>query len=118
MSPVTYSQTEISQACFLPHHGVLQPGRSTTKLRVVFDSSCKTTSGLSLKVGPVVQSDLFTILTQFQLHSVAFTSDCEKMYRQVLIHKEDRIHQNILWRFNKNDKLQSYQLNTITYGTS
>ncbi|GJQ75227.1 hypothetical protein Trydic_g9827 [Trypoxylus dichotomus] len=34
---------------YLPHHGVIKMDSTTTKLRVVFDASVKTSSGLSLK---------------------------------------------------------------------
>ncbi|GFV99929.1 hypothetical protein TNCV_3567201 [Trichonephila clavipes] len=33
---------------FLPHHGVINDNRSTTKLRMVFDGSFKSTNGNSL----------------------------------------------------------------------
>ncbi|XP_070144684.1 uncharacterized protein [Drosophila kikkawai] len=73
---------------FIPHHCVLKPESSTTKLRVVFDASCKTTSNKSLNdilyAGPTVQSELFAILLRFRTHKYVFTADIEKMYRQNL----------------------------------
>ncbi|GFW46397.1 uncharacterized protein LOC107944824 [Trichonephila clavipes] len=46
---------------FLPHHGVINDNSSTTKLRVVFDSSFKSTNGNSLNdillTGKKLQSD-------------------------------------------------------------
>ena len=54
---------------YLPHHAVFKEGGTTTKLRVVFDGSAKTPSGLSFnevqRVGPVVQNDLFSIILRF-----------------------------------------------------
>ncbi|XP_011170650.2 uncharacterized protein LOC105203543 [Solenopsis invicta] len=47
---------------FLPHHGVVRDDNLTTKLRVVFDASCPTSTGVSLndilQVGPTIQQDL------------------------------------------------------------
>ena len=53
-----------SNKCFyLPHHCVFKEDSTTTKLRVVFDGSAKTTKGVSindaLMVGPVVQDYFF-----------------------------------------------------------
>ncbi|KAK9712690.1 hypothetical protein QE152_g24759 [Popillia japonica] len=71
---------------YLPHHCVLKDS-TTTKLRVVFDASCKTTTGFSLnetlKVGPVIQRDLYTIILNFRKHNIVLTADIEKMYRQL-----------------------------------
>ncbi|XP_045499305.1 uncharacterized protein LOC123696951 [Colias croceus] len=44
---------------FLPHHGVFREHATTTKLRVVFDASMKSSSGVSLNdiqmIGPAIQ---------------------------------------------------------------
>jgi len=49
-------------AYYIPHLAVIKKDSETTKLRVVFDASCKTTSGHSLndffKIGPNLQKDL------------------------------------------------------------
>lgn len=106
---------------FIPHHCVLRPDSTTTKLRVVFDASAKTTSGHSLNdlmyVGPTVQSELFSILLRFRIPRFVFSTDVEKMYRQVLIDPKDRQFQLIIWRKDASKPLTYYQLNTVTYGT-
>lgn len=112
----------ISQTVYyLPHHGV-EKDSATTKLRVVFDGSCPTSTGVSINdlqmVGPTIQSDLFSILLRFRQHSYIASADVEKMYRQVLITPEQRSLQQIYWRRNPLDSLTSYQLNTVTYGTA
>lgn len=38
------------------------------------------------------------------------------MYRQILVHDEDRDYQRILWRFSMNDPIKEFRLNTVTYG--
>lgn len=69
----------------IPHHCVLKPDSTTTKLRVEFDASTKTSSGYSLNdlmyTGPTIQSELFSILLRFRLPKFVFTADIEKMYR-------------------------------------
>lgn len=107
---------------FMPHHGVLKPTSSTTKLRVVFDASASSTSGLSLnnvlKIGPTVQPQLFDILLRFRKHQYAFSADINKMYRQVLIDDSQHRLQQILWRSNTNDDISAFSLKTVTYGTA
>lgn len=114
------SQTNVCY--YMPHHGVLKEDRTTTKLRVVFDASAVTTSGYSLNniqmVGPTIQQDLFSILLRFRTHQIVISADIEKMYRQVLTKPEDRQLQRILWRKHCQDPIETYELNTVTYGTA
>lgn len=74
---------------FLPHHGILKENNHTTKLRVVFDASARTDSGVSLNdiqlVGPTIQNDLVSILMRFRRHAIVVCADIVKMYRQILV---------------------------------
>lgn len=107
---------------YIPHQAVIRESSSTTKLRVVFDASCKTSFGISLNqlmyVGPRIQQELADILLRWRKHQVAFTADIEKMYRQINIHEDDQPFQRILWRFNPWEDMREYKLTTVTYGTS
>ncbi|XP_055910695.1 uncharacterized protein LOC129945059 [Eupeodes corollae] len=45
-------------------------------------------------------------------------ADIRQMFRQILIHEDDRKYQMIVWRNEPNEILKYYLLNTVTYGTS
>lgn len=106
----------------IPHHGVFRDGSTTTKLRVVFNASSPTTSGVSCNdiqmVGPTVQDDLMSILLRFRQHKYVLSADVEKMYRQIIVHPSDRHLQHILWRDTTDESVKTFVLNTVTYGTS
>ncbi|KAF5302055.1 hypothetical protein FQR65_LT19138 [Abscondita terminalis] len=120
MKRVTGFEDSTGTGYFLPHHAVLKEDSLTTKLRVVFDASAKTTSGKSLNdllmIGPKLQNDIFPILLRFRTYQYVITSDIAKMYRQVLINETDTKYQRILWRFNKTDPIDVFELLTVTYG--
>lgn len=109
------------QKYFLPHHCVLRESSATTKLRVVFDASMKTTTGVSLNdimlKGFPVQPELFDILCRFRTFKYVLIADVQKMYRQILINPTHRHLQNILWREKPTDDIKCIELQTVTYGT-
>lgn len=119
--PPDLDHTQFS-SFYLPHHAVLKESSTTTKCRVVFDGSAKTTSEYSLNdilhVGPTVQQDLFSIVLRARKYNVILTGDIAKMYRQVVIEPSQRKLQLILWRSNPSKPLETYELNTLTYGTA
>ncbi|GFV21140.1 integrase catalytic domain-containing protein [Trichonephila clavipes] len=107
---------------FLPHHGVINDNSSTTKLRVVFDGSFKSTNGNSLNdillTGKKLQSDIFLTSLKFRFFPIASSTDIAKMYRQILISHDDACFQQIFWRKSPEEPLGVFKLNTVTYGTS
>ena len=119
---ITSTEAEQSKAYYIPHHAVLSKNSTTTKLRVVFDASSKTDSGVSLNdisvVGPKVQSDLISILIRFRTHTFVMITDIEKMYRQINIHPTQQNLQLILWRDTPDNPVKTYKLSTVTYGTA
>ncbi|XP_053686149.1 uncharacterized protein LOC128735691 [Sabethes cyaneus] len=110
-----------SQCYFMPHHAVLKPTSTSTKLRVVFDASARSSKlclNDVLQVGPTVQNDLFSILLQFRRHRFAFSADIAKMYRQILVDDRDSRFQRIFWRSQPSEPLRILELTTVTYGTA
>ncbi|XP_065172548.1 uncharacterized protein [Atheta coriaria] len=65
-------EDEVKTAYYIPHHAVLKESSSTTKLRVVFDASCKTSNGSSLNdklhTGPQLQQNIIDILLRWRNH--------------------------------------------------
>ncbi|XP_076394921.1 uncharacterized protein LOC143265617 [Megachile rotundata] len=118
---MTQVETFNTPGFYLPHHAVEKQSSSTTKVRVVFDGSAKTSSGISLNdalmTGPTIQDNLFALLLRFRMYAYVMTCDIEKMYRQFLVRPEDRAYQRIIWRDNRGN-LGTFELNTVTFGLS
>ncbi|XP_026471910.1 uncharacterized protein LOC113376214 [Ctenocephalides felis] len=109
-----------SFAYYLPHHAVFKNG--CDKIRVVFDASAKTSTGISLNdvlyTGQKLQQDIFTILLRFRSYNYVMTADIVKMFRQIRVKEEHQDLQRILWRENVHDKIKCFNLSTVTYGTA
>ncbi|XP_076385085.1 uncharacterized protein LOC105663785 [Megachile rotundata] len=113
-------QENFSSNYYLPHHGVWRKTSAITKLRVVFNASHKSTSGLSLNnlvhTGPNLLSEVFSILLRWRRHAIAFVADIEKMYRQIRVSQADCEFQKIVWRNSPTSQLSTYKLLTVAYG--
>ncbi|XP_058840688.1 uncharacterized protein LOC131696164, partial [Topomyia yanbarensis] len=73
------SEVSSSPNFYLPHHAILKPTSSSTKLRTVFDASAKSSSGVSLNdllmIGPAVQDSLLNIVMRFRIHRYVFSKN-------------------------------------------
>ncbi|GFS65116.1 DUF1758 domain-containing protein [Trichonephila clavipes] len=122
MREISQKRDDETPNCYIPYHLVINEKSTTTKCRVVFNASSKTKNGQSLNdvlmTGPKLQTEIFNHLIKFRSYRVAFAADIEKMYRQILISDEDCKYQRIVWRATPSDSLKSFELQTITYGTS
>lgn len=106
-----------AESFYLPHHVVIKPTSNTTKYRVVFNASAKSSSGISLNdtflKTPILQKDLFILLLQSRFHQYLILADIEKMYRQFLVDPKQRKYQKFFWSVN--DKIVEYILNPLTF---
>jgi len=120
MSRVTVNLGKEENAYYIPHQAVLRPESTTTKMRIVFDASAKTTTGFSLNdklfCGKKLQQDLPAIILRFRLHPVVFTADIKQMFRQVVVTEEHRPYQRLLYRFSLDVPVEEFQMNTLTFG--
>ncbi|XP_066253421.1 uncharacterized protein [Euwallacea similis] len=100
------SQQQIKEAnngFYLPHHAIIKEQSTTIKLRVVFDGSIVTISGL--------------FLNDVQHAEYEIQIDVKQMYRQIWVPKENKCYQRIVWRPDDTQPIQIFELNTVTYGT-
>lgn len=121
MRPMTDEErSSTATKYYLPHHAVIKESSSTTKVRVVFDASAKTSNGQSLNdnllVGPTIQNDLYTLILNWRLLEYVILADAEKMYRQIKVAPADQRFQCLVWRPNLDGPIVDYVLETVTFG--
>ena len=101
-----------SEVYYMPVHAVFKDSSTTTKVRAVFYASAKTTNHNSLNdllaVGPTLHPTLDQILIKFRSYAVAISGDITKMYREVLLHPDDRPLHRYIWREKEDADWQDY----------
>lgn len=120
MELVTAQIPEESKHFFLPHHAVMKSESSSTKMRVVFDASAKSSTGVSLNQtllsGQKLHNEICDILIQFRCYPIVFSCDIRQMFRQIRMHPDDRNFQLFFWRENPTQPLSIYCLTTVVFG--
>ncbi|VIO89378.1 Uncharacterized protein BM_BM18050 [Brugia malayi] len=79
-------QLGIIEKVDLPHHGVLTPNKSTTKIPIVYDTSAHLRDSKSLNEvlyrGPILLPDLVDVLLRFRMMETVILLDIEKAFLQ------------------------------------
>ena len=113
---------QYAEVYYFPMHAVRKETSSTSKLRIVFDASAKTSTGTSLNdhllVGPTVHAPLIDVLLRFRQHRVALTTDVSRMYRAVLLPEDQRDLHRFVWREDQSQPIKDYRMTRLTFGVS
>ena len=116
----------VVQSHYLPHRAVVREDAETTKVRVVFDASCKgSRDGTSLNdclhIGPPLTPLIFEILLRFRANKVALTADIEKAFLNIEIDANDHDCLRCLWINDiekKNPEIEVFKYNRVVFGVN
>lgn len=110
----------MATAYYIPHRAVYRPEKETSKIRIVLDASCKTSSGKSLNdvlhCGPNLQSKIFQLLLNFRLFEIAISADIEKMFFSIKVAHDHRRFQRILYRFQGGGPIETFEFGRVPFG--
>ena len=100
--PLVNLKKTSSETFYLPMHAVCKEHSTTTKVRVVFVASAKSSSGASLNdtllTGPTIHTPLIDVQLRFWFHRIALTADVSKMYRAIELVQSDHDLHRFIWR--------------------
>ena len=113
-------EASIDQTFYLPSHGVVKANSTTTKLRVVFDGSAKTSTKVSLNDTLLPTPNLYPLLTdvllEFRTHHIAVTGDIHKMFREIVLDKRDWDMHRFLAKDPDTNRLHNCRMKRLTFG--
>ena len=86
---------------FIPHHCV-KKNSITTLIRIVYDCSCRQSKDHSslndcLLTGPHFLNDLCAIIIRFRTHNYSISTNTEKAFLHIHLHKSDRECTHFFW---------------------
>ena len=98
--PETELGKENGQVHYLPHRPVVREDKDTTKIRSVFDASCKV-NGPSLNdclySGPNLLLKIFDVLLRFRFNRIGILADIKQAFLNVGIDDEHKDFLRFLW---------------------
>ncbi|UYV60621.1 hypothetical protein LAZ67_1001682 [Cordylochernes scorpioides] len=116
------SPEDLNRKChFLPHDPVVKANSNTTKIRPVFDASCKDKGNLSLNdclaSGPNVIEQIPSILLKFREKAIGVIADIRKAFLKIEVKEEDGDYLRFLW-WKNNHQIQVFRLKRVVFGVT
>ena len=106
---------------YLPMFGVVKESSTSTKLRVVYDASAKSSTGSSLNdtllPGPNLYPLLTAVILLFHAPRFAMSADISKMFREVSLHPDERDFHRYITR-DKQGQLKDQRMTRLTFGVA
>jgi hypothetical protein len=103
---------------YMPHSAVIRADKVTTKVRIVFDASCKD-NGVSLNdtlhKGIPRFTELFNVLQKIRVHKWVLFSDIEKAFYQIHLREMDKDLLRLLWRDEQGEQ-QVFRFRRVCFG--
>ncbi|XP_054723453.1 uncharacterized protein LOC129233452 [Uloborus diversus] len=121
---VTEAEMSSSKAChYLPHHPVVKSSSATTKVRPVFDASCKRPGYASLNdclsTGPSLLSEIPRLISKFRCGAIGVIADIKQAFLQLSLASKDRDYLRFLWWEDKeHTKMKFYRHCRVVFGVS
>ena len=104
---------------FISHHGVLQPHKVTTPLRLVSNSS-QDNRGHSLNSlvpkGPNSLCDMYGMLLKFRSYEVGLAFDVSKAYHTVKTGVVEKFLRLLIWRMSLEEDWKIYGYDVLAFG--
>ena len=119
-----HKPVEIGHVIFLLHHPVIRGDKQTTKVRIVYDASVKSTGPVlndCLPAGPSLLSDIPDVLMRFRYHRVALAADIVKAFLVVRMKEADQDVLRSLWiddPDNEHPNIVVKHLNRVLFGVT
>ena len=104
---------------YISHHGVLQPWKITTPLRIVSNSS-QDNYGHSLNSclpkGPNCLSDMYKIQLGFRSHPIGLAFDISKAYHSITTGPIEKYLRLMIWRLSPDEEWRTYGYEVLAFG--
>ena len=117
---VATDESKKNPVFYLPHHPVVRKESISTKIRPVFNASCKGPNGVSLNdyldAGPNLNPGIADVILRFRRWKFAVSADVKKAFLQIKLKEQDQHVHRFLLR--KGGELRTMRFSRVTFGVN